>query len=283
MQLFLSGADQLGQPQSSIDKSLGNFISSIPVRNNIQNNLFGNITYVDVLNQFTETKAVFLKNVLPQNATNIVFYYDSLPDAKFQIALISVNKLVGQMEKITSTFDTPIFANFEDFNVTYANGLMTILNPTTGVETLSILSQTLTSPSGINGNLEGLTDFIVSSFSSNSTYLATKVAYNQIQFTYKTIGVFTNTIHLTSSGTAFSDSTVFSGGVDNRLGYSTPMVQGDLLGIWFKRTLLISGQKTSQQLYDEYKLARDPNAPDVYIAPTPDINSMNLHIQYDLV
>jgi hypothetical protein len=106
------------------DKSLGGFVSSSPIPNDLIGNLFGEISAYTIENNFRETKALVIKNE-GSAATGLTTWFENLathPFVNIEIAAVALTENVlctphqFSMEKITSMRGTPIGATFYTAN-----------------------------------------------------------------------------------------------------------------------------------------------------------------------
>ena len=143
MNLYLSNSTTINTPQLEVERSLGGYISSTPLRNNNIGNIFSDLVMSNNGQPIVECKAVFLKNIFPDTKNNIYLYYDypTNPNIKLEIGVVLPNS-AGGIEKIQSSDSTPLFSTFVE-----ANGIankMLIANSLTSLSSIGIwLKRTL--------------------------------------------------------------------------------------------------------------------------------------------
>jgi len=266
MQLFYSGADKANYDQINPIKSLGGFISSSPVNNGGMNNLFSDLSYIELTERIPQCKAVFLKNVFETEVSEITFFnQNNDPNSIYQIAIVTPSSS-QQIERIYSSTSIPVHADFVNFNVVFATCLSTITSAPSGIETISYLGRTFDTTPYID-SIEKLINYMINMvFKNDLVYSLVKIGTNQIQITHKDFGVFTEIVQLISSGQASSDIVEFADGVDNRIQIPGSLKKDESLGIWLKR-IVIYRKKTFKELYQDYS---DKKAIIDKLTPVPD-------------
>jgi len=117
MILTYSGASAFNAVQNNPDLSLGGWMSSSPVPNNLLDNLFSSVSSNAQNNQLAEIKGIFLKNETNADISNLYIYVlqDADSVVSFDFSAVAVSN--GQsMEKIPSVRATPYYANFFQAN-----------------------------------------------------------------------------------------------------------------------------------------------------------------------
>ena len=118
---YYTGADAYNAAQTDKDKSLGGYVSSSPLPNDIVGALFGDISNYTISNKLRETKAVVLKNQTGSDATSITTWFENLsthPYINLEIAAVSLYEDTTctpskfSMEQIINMRATPISATF---------------------------------------------------------------------------------------------------------------------------------------------------------------------------
>lgn len=114
MRLFYTGADTLNGVQRNIDKSLGGFISSTQVPNDSEENVFSQLSYMNLVNQRREFRALVLKNLNNVTYTSLNFHFtqEVTPLIGFRFAFVFLDPNTGVMEKIFTTQSTPLEITF---------------------------------------------------------------------------------------------------------------------------------------------------------------------------
>lgn len=116
VQLLYTGADNVGLPQLTASKSIGGFVSSSQVPNLLMQNLFGDVSYQNLVNGSKTLRALALKFI----ETTGNFRIGILPnsnDLKFKIELAFVSVTNNQMEKLLNDNAEPIYAQFNEHSV----------------------------------------------------------------------------------------------------------------------------------------------------------------------
>ena len=117
MQLFYTGADFFQASQINIDKSLGGFLSSTVIPNDLVNNLFSDISRLGQERGYTETKGIVLKNTTSSNVSMIELYQTYPTNCLVKLEWAAVTLVGGQqMEKIGSMRSTPYIGTFYEPN-----------------------------------------------------------------------------------------------------------------------------------------------------------------------
>lgn len=119
MTLFYTGASSADQEQPISSKSLGGYVSSTMIPNDIINNLFGSM--VDYSAKYKEYRLIAVKNLTGQSITSANIWIESGLNSygKYRLAAVSpsldnCNKEI--FEKIVSANAKPFYAEFEDAN-----------------------------------------------------------------------------------------------------------------------------------------------------------------------
>ena len=118
MQLYLSNSTTLGTSQLEVERSLGGYLSSSPLRNNNLGNIFSDLIMSQNGQEIVEYKAIFLKNTFSDTKTNIYLYYNYPTDPsniKLEIGVVLPNS-AGAIERIQSSDSSPLFATFTEAN-----------------------------------------------------------------------------------------------------------------------------------------------------------------------
>lgn len=120
---FFTGADDYLDTQIDKDKSLGGYISSSSVPNDLVGNLFGEISSYTIDQDFRETKAIAIKNETGSDITDLTTYFNNLatnPFLKIEIAAVALTEDTSctpskfSMEKIINMRATPVNAVFAE-------------------------------------------------------------------------------------------------------------------------------------------------------------------------
>lgn len=118
MKIYYTGASEYNLDQRDPDRSIGGFLSSTLTPNDMNNNLFGDISKYTLDKKLRETKALILKNDTGSTVTNLYFYFDIAdPYCKFEIAAVVVTPDVNgkvYMEKLQSFRAAPFSGNFTE-------------------------------------------------------------------------------------------------------------------------------------------------------------------------
>lgn len=117
--LYYTGATQYLDPQQDSKLSLGGFVSSSLVPNNLLNNLFGNISALSVSNDTTIIRGIALKNEtgLDINQLTLFFNYPLNPFYVFEVAVVSVGVDRCKhffMERVNNENATPYIGSFSE-------------------------------------------------------------------------------------------------------------------------------------------------------------------------
>ena len=120
---FYTGADDYLGAQIDKDKSLGGFVSSSEVPNDLVGSLFGEISSYTIDNDFRETKAIVIKNETGGDITGITTYFNNTatsPYLKIEIASVALTEDTSctpskfSMEKIVNSKASPVNAVFAE-------------------------------------------------------------------------------------------------------------------------------------------------------------------------
>jgi len=118
---FFTGADSYLAAQPDKDKSLGGFVSSSPVPNDIIGALFTDVSFYTVTNNLRETKAIVIKNETGSLVTALTTWFENMavsPFVELEIAAVALTEdttctpSTFSMEKISNVRGTPINATF---------------------------------------------------------------------------------------------------------------------------------------------------------------------------
>lgn len=110
--LYYSGAKVFNAIQNNPDLSLGGWLSSTIIPNDLMNNLFGTISEKGQSEALSETKAIFLVNDT-EVKTNFSIYIEQAnsDEVIFEFSVVAVPN--GQsMERISSIRSLPYYADF---------------------------------------------------------------------------------------------------------------------------------------------------------------------------
>lgn len=120
---YFTGADNYLDAQVDKDKSLGGYVSSSPIPNDLLGALFGDISAYTVEKKFKDTKAIVIKNETGAAITGITTYFTNqatVPFLKIEIAAVQLTEDTSctpskfSMEKIINMRSTPINAVFAE-------------------------------------------------------------------------------------------------------------------------------------------------------------------------
>lgn len=265
MQLFLSGAQAKDYPQPSILKSLGGYISSTTVRNDSFNNLFDDFAKKDLTEKRSQCKGVFIRNILNTTVSSFKIWYENLKDFKVQIALVTPNA-DGYIELLDSTYSSPIYGDFNNFNVIFSKCVLQITNAPSGIETIDLLAEEFITTSNETDSIPNFIDFIVDQFIGNTTYKVEKNDEESLLITKTVETPSTDLVELISTGDASATSINFAGGVDNGITVATALDQEEFLGIFLK-LIPLTGVKTLDQKYQDFVQQQEIEEKQLYNLP----------------
>lgn len=106
MKLLYTGARAHEAQQIAANKSLGGFVSSTPIQNDIPNTIFSDLSLFSLQSRpDRETRLIALKNVLPETAIALTF--------KFELGLNSKCKYSFAIVSPTMTASGPVFERID--------------------------------------------------------------------------------------------------------------------------------------------------------------------------
>jgi len=119
MRLFYTGATEYLGEQKSPRLSLGGFISSSPLPNDILNGIFGSISDYKAVNGLKEVRGVVLRNETGGDATPSIWYKNNSSDPITNIRMSIVSVAVDNcgnfyIESIQNEQASPVSASFTD-------------------------------------------------------------------------------------------------------------------------------------------------------------------------
>lgn len=259
MTLLLTGSDNYNLPNEDFTKSLGGYVSSTPMPNNRINSLFGEISLYTLQNKIPETCALVLWNEGLSAITNISlkYIYPSVlgvigKQCDFKIAAVSLsdNK---RMEKISSRYDEPFYAEYHEANFERANVTLTILTPANVGQSIESTSLDFTSDSCTVSSIDETVSKILEQF-PNSSFTATKIATDKIFFEQIGIGEISLTADISATGLTYTfDKVVIENTTNNSVVISSSLAAGTGIGLWLKRTPLDSSFDSDEQLYEDFQ------------------------------
>jgi len=240
--LHYSGASVKNQEQRDPNISLGGYMSSSQIPNDVHQSLF-----IDPQVSYTyQTKAVFFRNALDKGLLNIKVHSND----DFEIAVISVDQDIAYMDKINSTESLPPSITFTPIKATQAQAVMVIESLPQDGDSISILGVSFT-VGAEEETMQGFIDRIILEFANNSTYEAFQYELDSVIFIYKNVGDNTNQVQLITAGTAYADSVNFAGGSDP-VDLLPTLPVGVFYSLWIKYNQGTVNSKTFDQLYDEF-------------------------------
>lgn len=252
MKFFYSGANNLDDPQTLPNKSLGGYRSSTVIPNGKVNSIFNDFSNYTIQNEVVETKAIFVKNTFDIKVTGVLIYALFPDNSKvlFQISAQSGSNI----EKLNSTLDIPYYSEFLDLNVVFSKTDLNITENFSVNETVVIEGQSILVPDGTKQTF--LTN-AVKAFETNPQYKAIKIDDNTLRIEYRILGVFTNTPSITVVNPLAITGGNFGSGIDNSRLITNELNPGESIGIFIKRqpnNLYV--EKTLEeykQMYQEFK------------------------------
>jgi len=114
MFFYYTGASDLEQPQPQIQRSLGGWKSNTVIPNDVLNNLFVDLSSIDLVNGDEAILAVVLKNELGVTASNVSIYADVPSGSGVQFFVSAVTLSSGKMEQIANNKSVPYFGSLVD-------------------------------------------------------------------------------------------------------------------------------------------------------------------------
>lgn len=113
MEFRYTGADTANAIQNSIQESLGGFIASSLVPNNVLNNLFSDISKLGQERGYIETIALILKNTTGATVTTVELFYDYPTNELVTLEINPVTLINNEsMERIPNFRATPLTGTF---------------------------------------------------------------------------------------------------------------------------------------------------------------------------
>ena len=258
--LYLTGADNslaksLNNPQTSIQRSLGGYISSTLVPNSANNVLFDLVSNYTLEKKQNETLAFGLINRFnfDVNDVKVKIISDINSTCNFKIAAIAVDSSNYQMEQISNRYQEP-YANFYDATFNRAGANIEILNPgTIGEEIIlypfnvriEILKE------GIDGNWESF----MYGFSNNETYQIKRIAENIFRIERKDEKVLTEAIQCSyiCSENFTANFSKLENKTSNEVLISEKLIPNQAIGLWIKREIKDDSFSSNEKLFENYK------------------------------
>ena len=121
MILFYTGAVQANFPQNISVKSLGGYVSSTVVPNNLVSNIFSPLSTSDIKSQKKQLRCIVLKNTFQTEVTNVQIFTEIEEDSKSNINLgFQVEMFVDKCgevytESIQQSDQLPYYITFNNY------------------------------------------------------------------------------------------------------------------------------------------------------------------------
>jgi len=118
--LYYTGAVQHGAVQNDPNRSLGGWISSSPIQNDVFDNLFNKIDYYQIKNKLKPIRVIAFQNTNSTPISALRVWIEHLPTsfATYKIGLIlnSIDPSCGKpyFEQIQNPFSSPIYVELAD-------------------------------------------------------------------------------------------------------------------------------------------------------------------------
>lgn len=118
--LFYTGAIQNGAIQEDPSKSLGGWVSSSPIQNNVFDNLFGKIDYSQIKNDLKPIRVIAFQNTSTTPIASLRVWVEHLPTtfSTYKIGLvlnsIDPNCNFSYFEQIRNQFGEPFYCELHD-------------------------------------------------------------------------------------------------------------------------------------------------------------------------
>lgn len=118
--LLYTGAQNFDTPQIEASKSLGGFVSSSIIQNDVLNNLFGDITNYTIQKSSSDTKCIAIKNTGP-TITDLTIYYESPVNSLFDYFIGAVSPTTNEcnesiFEQLQNSESSPYYCTFYNPN-----------------------------------------------------------------------------------------------------------------------------------------------------------------------
>jgi hypothetical protein len=251
LQFYYTGATAPTATQPDPSRSLGGYVSGSPLEDDVLNNLFGDITPMGMQYAGPETYALGLRNLGPKGAQELKlgYVYPAGCAVRLEVAAVelyadSCNKLT--MQALASRRARPQGATFHELEMRRATAELAIeFGPDAGdVLHLLVDGVQITPAETVRSDMSATTaaSFLAQQILTRSTEYFAEVdpeRPNVVKITRELPGPFTGTLELDTDGTAYAESVTFANGLDNSASLGN-LAKGEILGLWFRRTLLPS-------------------------------------------
>ena len=114
MKILYTGAPTFLTPQNDPNQSLGGFVSSSIIPNDVNGNLFGEVSYLGLTNQYRETKATVLFNDGTSINNLLLGIFPKIIPSNYRIKVAVVKLTANQMERIPNMRSLPLSATFHE-------------------------------------------------------------------------------------------------------------------------------------------------------------------------
>ena len=262
MMIFLTGApssiSKSGQvPQTDTAKSLGGYVSTTPVPNGELNALFDLISTHTKEKRRSENLALALVNTTDSYVTSVtmclVVGQDTL--ATFKVAAVGLSEDMA-MEHISNRYAEPMQAEFHNADFQRAFFDMKILTPATEGSVCELM--------GVEVEIDeyGMTqtcEAFVNAFEFDELWSAERLNEDTVRFTRRDEMVYTVPEQPTFVDEGSGIQATFTNirnGVTNTVTLvesGTTLAPGNGIGLWVKRMIRKSSEKSNEQLLKEYR------------------------------
>ena len=148
MFFYYTGAPDLEQPQTQIQRSLGGFKSSTRVPNDVLNNLFSDLSSNDLSAGENQIIGLILKNEMGVSVSDVIIYCEPPADSnvKFFVSAVSVPSS-GRIEQIANNDATPYFGQLLD--MTGVMNARTLVNELADGDAIGVWIRRVVEPSSV--------------------------------------------------------------------------------------------------------------------------------------
>lgn len=240
IEFLFSGAQNLNLQQLDFNQSLGGYISNTPIPKNLINSLFSSISNFDISHNFTDTIAIFCKNVGDEDITNLSMMqiYESYLGVgqnlcKFEWGFVKPTD-DGFIELIGSRKENPFYVEFEHPEFKRENCILKFLSAGLPLDTVDLLGVEFDLTSN---TIESLIEDTLLAFKNNVDYTVKKYSDDEIFIERRSELITDDVVELLSPGDASSNQVVISG-LDDSVEFSSILKVGEYIGIWIRRSVL---------------------------------------------
>lgn len=266
MMFYLTGAQSSLKKsnevtQTDIMKSLGGYISSSPVPNNMINTLFDMVSLKTIKDKSQETICIGLINKLEKTVSDVTLKIITPQEAicNFKIGAVLADKNLC-VESIENRYSQPLSVDFFDATFFKASVDVKISKPASTGESISFEPFDVIAYVERGGNFNGTWNAINKAFSNSEDYTAKRLTEDTFRIERKDDKLLEKAFkpsYLSTDSCELIFLDDFKNLKDNEVSLIDSLEPGDGIGIWIQRTISNFAEKENEEMIDDYNSKRE--------------------------